>query len=68
MDAGELLVFCGKVTEEAMLEWATGQDRVGAARGMLDAAILNLSFGNWPPPRTTCLLTTTAPSYTGQCL
>lgn len=68
MDAEELLEFSTKVTEDALLEWGTGVARVDAAKAMLDATILNLSFGHFPPPRITCLVSTTIPSYKGHCL
>lgn len=68
MDAEELVAWGNKVAEEALFQWGTAQDRVKAARAMLDAAIVNLLFGHLPAPRVSCVLTTTVPSYVGPCM
>jgi hypothetical protein len=65
--ASEMLLFIERVTEEAMLQWATAQNRT-SARAVLDATTLNLLFGNFPPVRVSCLSSCTEPCYLGDCL
>ena len=75
MQAQELLVFQERVTEEATVEWdlakanpsCTHRERLAAARSMQQAAILNVCFGHYPPPRITCLITTVVNDYQGRC-
>lgn len=75
MQAHELLRFQERVTEEATMEWdtiigdpaSTHRQRATAARRMQEAAILNLLFGHYPPPRITCMITTVTTDYEGPC-
>lgn len=65
--ASEVLLFIERVTEDAMLQWASAQNRT-SARAVLDATTLNLLFGNFPPLRVSCLSSCAEPCYRGACL
>lgn len=75
MQAQELLVFQERVTEEATMAWdiakadpsCSSSARARAARKMQQAVVLNLTFGHYPPPRITCLITTVVSDYRGPC-
>lgn len=75
MQAQELLLFQERVTEEATMAWdlakgdptSSSITRARAARQMQQAAVLNFTFGHYPPPRITCLITTVVSDYRGPC-
>ena len=68
--AGDVIAFFADVEEQALVEYGlagTEEERGSAARLVLDAVHLNVSFGYYPPPRPAVLASCAEPGYEGPC-